>query len=459
MREHGVNAVFARVGLFEYDKKTDAYDFSKYISIDDSGHVTVALDGSSLEASMIAAKKTGLRHFIYTPTLSLFVAREVLARYGKPLLEEQIDAEISKVTKRFQGSQQYEVIKKEIINANQKYYPMYSQAYADLYVKIVREICKEVQKRHWPRLVLSSMDEAYSHHVHHPTAYPFVVRHLELMKQAGATTILNHCSPFLGGVYSEYMREAMKYLDIAMPGGRLSLERGRTSPYNATLGQLVEAFSQEGITTYNYSLSGQAGGVFPDLSVVRFSGGFFFHTLGKGVLGNIDYIYFRPEGDPYNPIDDYNSADNRQLWSHERLWFFPPQESTGRLGGRSLSLVAKREGFDDLRYLETLNALIEQAKSKLDSPRVQQSTQSASLARQRILASFHFTDKALDDNRRNSWSRWDTVRGAKGEKSTVAGELRLANGWTYSKYDHSRREIADAIIQLQKLLLAEEVHR
>ena len=56
-------------------------------------------------------------------------------------------AEISKVTKRFQGSQQYEVIKKEIINASQKYYPMYSQAYADLYVKIVREICKEVQKR------------------------------------------------------------------------------------------------------------------------------------------------------------------------------------------------------------------------------------------------------------------------------------------------------------------------
>jgi len=452
MSEHGMNAVFARFGLFEYDKQTDTYDFSRYLSIDDSGRVTVKLDASPLEASMEAAKQAGLKSVIYTPTLSLFVTKEVLARYDKKMLNRQIKAEIASVTARFKGSQQYEMIAKEITNASQTYYPMYSQAYADLYVEIVRGILKEAKRRNWPTLVLSTLDEAYSHHVHGRTAYPFVVRHLELDKRAGATTILNHCSPFLGGEYSAYVVAAMKYLDIAMPGGRLSLEPSRTSPYNATLGQLVKAFGQEGITTYNYSLSGQAGGVFPDLSVVRFSTGFFFHTLGEGVRGNIDYIFFRPEGDPYNPIDDFNASDNKRLWSHERLWFFPPREQVGRLGGRSLSLAAKREGFDDLRYLQTLDALIRQAVAMADSPDAQQAARTAAVTRKSLLDSFHFTDQALDNNRRNSWSRWDTVDFTKGQKPAVAGHLRLANGWTYATYDRSRWAIAQEIMKLQQAI-------
>jgi hypothetical protein len=452
MSAHGMNAVFARVGLFEYDKKTDTYDFGRYLSIDDSGHVTVTLDGSPLETSMEAAKQAGLKSVIYTPTLSLFVTKEVLARYDKENLDQQISAEIAQVTARLEGSQQYEMIEKEITNASRTYYPMYSQAYADLYVEIVRGILKEAKRRNWPTLVLSTLDEAYSHHVHGRTAYPFVVRHLELDQRAGAITILNHCSPFLGGEYSAYVRAAMKHLDIAMPGGRLSLEPSRTSPYNATLGQLVAAFGKEGIATYNYSLSGQAGGVFPDLNVVRFSAGFFFHTLGEGVRGNIDYIFFRPEGDPYNPVDDYNVADNNRLWSHERLWFFPPREHAGRLGGRSLSLAAKREGFDDLRYLQTLEALIKEAQAKTDSPDAQQAARTAAATRKSLLDSFHFTDKALDNNRRNSWSRWDTVDVTKRRKPVVAGHLRLANGWTYATYDRSRWAIAQEIVRLQEAI-------
>jgi len=452
MREHGTNAVFARAGLFEYDKKTDTYDFSKYISVDDSGRVTVTLDGSPLAQTLEAASKAGFKQVIYTPHLSIFVTKEVKARYDKQRLDRQIAAEIANVTARFEDSKQYEMIKKEIANASEVYHPMYSQAYADLYVEIVRELLKEVKKRNWPTLLFSTWDEAYGHHIHGRTAYPFVVRHLELDKRGGAMTILNHCSPFLGGEYSAYVRAAMKYLDIAMPGGRLSLERSHTSPYNATLGQLVEAFGKEGITTYNYSLSGQAGGVFPDPSVVRFTGGFFFHTLGKGVRGSIDYIYFRPEGDPYSPIDDFNAADNKRLWSHERLWFFPPREQAGRLGGRSLSLAAKRESYDDLRYLHTLNSLIEQAKAETGSPGAQQAARRAAATRKNILESFNFSDKALDNNRRNLWSRWDEVNGAEGKTPTIAGQLRLAIGWDYEAYDQNRRAIAQEIMRLQNVV-------
>ena len=301
-------------------------------------------------------------------------------------------------------------------------------------------------------MTFSVLDEAYSHHVHNRTAFPFVLRHLELTKRAGAATILNHCSPFMGGEYGEYVRAAMTHLDIAMPGGRLSLNPDRTSPYNATLSRLVNAFGDEGIATYNYSLSGQAGGVFPDLEVVRFCAGFFFHTLGRGVGGNIDYIFFRPEGDPYNPLDDFDPTDRNRLWSHERVWCFPPSAQEDRLGGRSLALAAKREGFDDLRYLHTLDALIQQATAESAPPRAQRAARSAAATRDRILNSFNFSDRALDNNARNLWSRWDTVRADGGPQATVSGRLRLANGWEFSAYDRSRREIGGQVLELQKAL-------
>jgi hypothetical protein len=452
MQSHGMNTVFTRAGLYQYQPQTDTYDFSKTISIDAAGRVTVRLQDSALARCLEAARQAGFRQVIYTPHLQFLIARETMARYDKATLTQQIHAEMAKVASRFQTSPHYTLIKREIAHSSDVHYPMYSQAYADLYVSVVRAIRQEVQQHDWPPLVLSTLDEAYSHHVHQRTAFPFVLRHLELARQAGATTILNHCSPFLGGEYGVYVRAAMKYLDIAMPGGRLSLERRHTSPYNATLKQLVAAFTAENVTTYNYSLSGQTGGAFPDLSAVRFANGFFFHTLGRGVQGNIDYIFFRPEGDPYNPIDDFTPNDNNQLWSHERLWFFPPQRRTNRLGGRALSLTAKREGIDDLRYLQTLTACLAEAQDAATTPAVTTAARSAYTTLRKILSSCHFSDQSLDSNGRNLWSRWDSVDVQPNQPPQVAGHLRLRIDWDYTQYDRHRRELALQIVQLQNTL-------
>ena len=451
MKSHGINTVFTRSGLYEYEPKTDTYDFSKTISIDAAGCVTVRLQDSDLAHCLEAARQAGFQQVIYTPHLQFLIARETIARYDQATLTQQIRAETAKVASRFQNSPHYALIKREIALSGDVYYPMYSQAYADLYVAVVRAIRQEVQRHHWPPLVLSTIDEAYSHHVHQRTAFPFVLRHLELARQAGATTILNHCSPFMGGEYGAYIRAAMKHLDIAMPGGRLSLERQNTSPYNATLKQLVAAFNAANITTCNYSLSGQTGGAFPDLSVVRFANGFFFHTMGRGVQGNIDYIFFRPEGDPYNPIDDFKPQDNNQLWSHERLWFFPPQQRTNRLGGRALSLAAKREGIDDLRYLNTLKACLAEAGDAATRPAVRTAVRSAQKTLREILNSCHFSDQSLDSNRRNLWSRWDRLDVQPNQPPQVAGHLRLRIGWDYAQYDRHRRQLALQILQLQNL--------
>ena len=452
MQSHGMNTVFTRAGLYQYQPQTDTYDFSKTISIDAAGRVTVRLQDSDLARCLEAARQAGFKQVIYTPHLQFLIARETMARYDKATLTQQIHAETAKVASRFQTSPQYTLIKREIAHSSDVHYPMYSQAYADLYVAVVRAIRQEVQQHDWPPLVLSTLDEAYSHHVHQRTAFPFVLRHLELARQAGATTILNHCSPFLGGEYGAYVRAAMKHLDIAMPGGRLSLERQHTSPYNATLKQLVAAFTAENVTTYNYSLSGQTGGAFPDLSAVRFANGFFFHTLGRGVQGNIDYIFFRPEGDPYNPIDDFTPNDNNQLWSHERLWFFPPQRRTNRLGGRALSLAAKREGIDDLRYLQTLTACLAEAQDAATTPAVTTAARNAHITLRKILSSCHFSDQSLDSNERNLWSRWDSVDVQPNQPPQVAGHLRLRIDWDYTQYDRHRRALALQILQLQNTL-------
>ncbi len=86
MSEHGMNAVCAlRAGVYEYDKETDTTDFSKYISIDNSGKVTVDLNGSSLERSMEAANKAGFRYVICDSVLQEFVSEQIKARYPKTM--------------------------------------------------------------------------------------------------------------------------------------------------------------------------------------------------------------------------------------------------------------------------------------------------------------------------------------------------------------------------------------
>ena len=123
----------------------------------------------------------------------------------------------------------------------------------------------------------------------------------------------------------------------------------------------MRGFGEGGIATYTYNMTMP---MMPDLGAARFNAGYFFATLGKGVQGELDYVFFRAEGNPYNPLDG-------RYWNSEFLWFFPPHEEDHGLGGPALSLEAKREGVDDLRYLHTMKALIRQAEAREDSTEAQ----------------------------------------------------------------------------------------
>ncbi len=184
----------------------------------------------------------------------------------------------------------------------------------------------------------------------------------------------------------------------------------------------------------------------PDLNITRFVAGYFFHSpTGKGLHGNFDYIYYRVEDDVYNPVDGKN-------WSHGRLWYFPPDAKTGRLGGRSITLAAKREGYDDLRYIHTLKKLIEYAQATSDMPKKQLVARRAAAKLKKITESIKITNEILDENHRLLRSDWDKATAGEGKDSAVSGSLRLGIGWKHNDYNSNRWAIAQEIIKLQKVL-------
>jgi len=447
MRRHGMNAVVTHVGLWQWDSERN---FSRHLAIGEDGRVTVTLEGSPLAARMEAAKRAGFRAVGYQPRFGFrggFVGEVVRNHVKRETLERETSEELARVLERYEGSEHYDLIRKETTNVAENYAPMFSEAYATVYVQILRAILEESRRRGWPEILVTPGDERFSHHrKKHQRgeigqALPLAVRELELIKRAGATTIMLQLSPFMRQRkwtwFGDYAREAAPFVDIAMPGLRPSYTE-IPGPLDAAVEKVVQGLAEWGAATYTYNLTIYG---MPDLGAARFNAGYFFRTLGKGVAGEFDYIFFRPEGDAYNPLDGYDF-----------MWFFPASAEAGRLGGPALWLAAKREGVDDLRYLETLEALIDKAQARTDSPDAREVARAAAATRKRILGSFNFTAFMEKDRLTECRSRWDTIVASPDVDSVVKGSFRLPNGWDFQTYDRSRRDIAEEIIKLQQAL-------
>jgi len=375
MSHHGGNTVFTSAGLWQWDPEKSTYDFSRHLALGDHGRVKVTFEGSPLENRMEAAKRAGFKAVCFVPRFDRFVRKAVRKLVDKQTLKQEVSEELAAVLGRYKGSQYYDLIKEETTKASKKGtdYPIFSESYARVYVQILREILKEGRHRGWPEIIVSPGDERFSHHRRgNRTCLPLAIRRLELMKRAGANTTVNQLTPALPGEYGVYSREALRFSDIMMGGSR------QVQP------EVVQDLANLGITTYSYNMNIYHGAMTPDLSAARFGAGYFFETIGDGVEGEFECKFFLPQGDPYNPLDD-------MYYWHEVQWFFPPREAAGRLGGPAISLAARREGVDDLRYLQTLDALTKQAQAKTDSPDAQQAVRAAMTTRRRITGSFDFT--------------------------------------------------------------------
>jgi hypothetical protein len=461
MSHHGVNAVFTSAGLWQWDPETNTYDFSRHLAVAEDGRVRITFEGSPLEKHMEAAKRAGFKAVCFVPRFDGVVREAVRKLVDNQTLDQEISGELATVLGRYKGSEYYDLIKGETTSASKSgsHYPLFSEAYARVYVQILREIIKEGRSRGWPEIIVSPGDERYSHHRDGDrTCLPLAIRRLELMKQAEAKTTVNGLTPFLPGEYGVYAREALRFVDIMM-GGPSRVQQ-----------KVVQGFANMGVTTYIYNLNIYHGQMTPDLGAARFGAGYYFETFGDGVEGELEYVYFRPEGNPYDPLDE-------MYYWHEFMWFFPPREAEGRLGGPAICLAARREGVDDLRYLQTLDALIKQAQAKTACPDAQQAARDGMAMRNRIVGSFEFTTMTEEGTKTASldaqahdlsydqmlntlieqrqWpprSSWDTLVASPGVEPVVKGSYRLHNGWDFETYDRNRRDIAGSIIKIQEAL-------
>ena len=450
LRRYGTNAVFTDAGLWHWNPERTTYDFSRHLALGEHGRVKVTFEGSPLEKHMEAAKQAGFKAVCFVPRFGRFVSEAVRKLVDKQTLDQEISEELATVLSRYKGSQDYDLIKEETTDASKKGtdYPVFSESYAKVYVQILREILQEGRRRGWPQIIVSPGDERFSHHRKgNRTCLPLAIRRLELMKRAEAITIMNQLSPFMRTRkwhwFGDYAREAAPLVDIAVPIFRPSYT-SISGPIDKVMQKVVQGLAEWGVMTYTYNLSTFCV-VSPDPSAARFNAGYFFETLGKGVEGEITYAFFRPEGDPYNPLDG-------KYYRHEFMWYFPPREAEGRLGGPAISLAARREGVDDLRYLQALDVLIKQAQAKTDSLDAQTAARAAVATRKRIFGSFDFTAYLEEERLTSLRSRWDTLIASPSVEPVIKGSYRLHNGWDFETYDRNRRDIAEAIIIIQEAL-------
>jgi hypothetical protein len=434
MRRYGMNAVsINNADLSLWDADNNRFDYSDFLTLEQDGRIRVTMAGSPLEERMEAAKNAGFHTVIYNPRWGYrggFIAEAILQSVDHQTLERESAQELERIAAPYERSDHHERIASETRAAAEKYFPAFSDSFAKAYVLVLNDILEESRRRGWPRMLVDPTDERISHYRRGDTmCLALAVRDLELMKRAGATTILNLIFPTLKSPYRDYARELLRFTDVAMPPPRLSEVAVGAYGERGPMNEVIADFSKMGIKTYNYNLTIYG---MPDLGAARFNSGYYFETIGAGVEGEFDYVYFRPEGDPYNPID-----------GHEFMWFFPPHKPSKRLGGPSLWLEAKRQGVDDLRYIQTLKRLIQEAGENRAGREAK-----ATLAR--ILESFDFRSLLQSPNWAFPRGRWDLEVAKPGVAPTVQGSCRPPAGWAYKDFDLNRRVIVEAIASLQR---------
>ena len=434
MREHGMTAVSFGRGFT-----------GKELSVDQKGNVHIAIEGSEFERSMEAANRAGFREVLWDVPGEIvgWLYESVRARADAQMVAEQHERGIAQMVQRFSSSSYLDNIKKEIRYTANYYYPLFSEEYGRGYIQIIRSILEEVDKRGWPRIIITPGDESPSRHL--KSAYqvymPLALRHLELLKQAGATTFLNDVSIYMDKGVGDYVRACLPYVDIAMPNHFFS-----DAWYGASWNKLIAGLRQDDpsqrVYVYNMALS---LGNRTDPTTSRFAAGYFFHTTGKDAEGLYDFIYMYPQGNVYDPLDTHVVGDD---W----IWVYPPQQRDNRLGGPYINWEARREGRDDDRYLYTLTQLIEQAEGRGPSFQLAKAATEARASLKNLLDSFDFTEVR---KKMIHTGRWDALQAGRNEAPVIWGHLRLRNGWSFDRYDQARQQLAEQIITLQQLIAAQ----
>lgn len=158
--------------------------------------------------------------------------------------------------------------------------------------------------------------------------------------------------------------------------------------------------------------------------VDRYTAGWF--QLRSGASGCYNWAYISYGGTPYND-QDHSSGD----WMH----VYPPMP--GEPGGPSTGWTGAREGIDDYKYAYTLRQAIRRAEASAN-PTAKRAATEAQAEYDALLTSIDYSPSVRG---RAAW----TQTGADAEGNpTVAGTLKLPNGWEHADYDRARWRVAMA---------------
>ena len=293
------------------------------------------------------------------------------------------------------------------------------------YEAIFRQILAEAKNRHWPRLIFQPYDEVPST----PSDFPALIRELKLLKKAGAVTEADHL-----WLKTNRGTEIQKNIDQCVSFIDIFTLRYSSQPvfYVDSWEDITKRVIADKKALYTYNINNAMA--ISEMATMRFSTGWFFRTAGNGCTGYYLYIYQIPSGGCYNDFDGVTD------WLQQ----YPPSKKYDTLGGPALYWEATREGIDDLKYILTLENLIERYKA---NPRTVAAVSNAKKLLLELKNSFDI--KKMQKECVFLESKWDNTRFEKGQR-IAEGRFNLPNGWTFEQYDKSRRQIADAIIKIMR---------
>jgi len=299
--------------------------------------------------------------------------------------------------------------------------PLESDAFAQAYRGVILAIVDHAKQAGWPEIIFQPLDEPFEH----THRLPGAKRCLEIMKTIpGLRT--EEDGP--NGNPST-LEELYDLCDvIAYHDGPFVDRAGYDA---AAWDELLKRTRADGKTIWFYNVD--LTGYHPE--AMRFGYGFgLWLARGQGV---IEWAFM------------FRHRKDRENWAYDEptAMFFRYPRTEAHAGGPTIGWEATREGVKDYKLLRLFDRRVAEAKQSGDARRIASAAKAEGALREQ-LGRVGF-DKLMARAGKGRWTGPTDV--LDDGTRTVAGRFKMPNGWTFADYDRTRRLLADAISELDRV--------
>ena len=286
------------------------------------------------------------------------------------------------------------------------------------YISVLQEIVEKGKAEDWPEIVFNSIDEVLS-----KSSYlPEFLEEIKLQKKAGVKTANDH-------IWFKTSRPLQKEVDEASPYIDIFINRFNTRNlwYVDDWKTMMKTAKEKGVELIAYNSNNAL--TCSQTAAMRFANGWFMRSeLGNGCKGQLIWVWKQIHGMLDNDLDGSD-------WTY----IVPPHRD--KKGGPTLECLGLVAGYNDMRYIRTLENTIAKAKK----------TGKETAKAEKLLADI-VSSLDCDSFLKNSvffnsqWSESYTENG----KLCASGVWNVSNGWTLEDYDKNRVKVAEAIMELYR---------